>query len=124
MPAIRVVLVRFFPRVFGSTQAASDQHYAKYGSRNPNPSKYGLGSKGGGGAKESNVGSQIGTGNNLGDITYTKTFEVESRERGRQSRDVRGMKWRDTDEVALVEMDDFSGKEVKVKSGNSSQVSL
>lgn len=123
MPAIRVILVRFFPRVFGSTQAASNQQYAKYGSRNPQTPKYGLGSKGAG--KESKGGSQIGTENKIGDIMYTKTFEIDHGEGERPNRAVGGSRWRDTDEVGLVEMDDLSGKDVKeVKSGNSSQVSL
>ena len=44
-------------------------------------------------------------------ITFTKTFEVEH-----------GNK--ENDEIRLVEMDNLSGKGSKVKSRNSSQVSL
>lgn len=101
---MRVILVRFFPKVLGSTRNASNQHYAKYGSRS--------------GPKGHNVMTSNGLASNTGKeandrngITFTKTFEVEH-----------GGK--EADEINLVEMDDFSGKGSKVKSGNSSQVSL
>ncbi|ORX92397.1 hypothetical protein BCR34DRAFT_258352 [Clohesyomyces aquaticus] len=60
MPAMRVVLVRFFPRAFGSTRNASNQYYAKYGSQSRAVGK--------------GFSSTAQPGNA---ITYTKTFEVQ-----------------------------------------------
>lgn len=98
MPAIRVVLVRLFPRVLGTTRDNTNQHYAKYGSHTGPSRRFGGGSK--------RLSSKINADRSV--ITCTQTFEVRHA---------------DNDEVGLVEMDDLSGKE-KVKSSSSSQVSI
>lgn len=98
MPAIRVILVRLFPKVLGSTRP-SGQNYASYGNRSGHLGKTPEGSK--------SLSTTLRNDRSV--ITYTKTFEVQHA---------------DNDEVGLVEMDDLSGKGAKVKSGNSSQVSL
>ncbi|KAF2261908.1 hypothetical protein CC78DRAFT_570174 [Lojkania enalia] len=98
MPAIRVVLVRFFPRIFGSTKHTSNQYYAKYGSNNR--------TFGHGAVASSNGVSNNNHGRNLTSITYTKTFEVQHG---------------DTDTVGLVEMDNLSRKAKSRR--NSSELS-
>ncbi|KAF2464991.1 uncharacterized protein BDR25DRAFT_91906 [Lindgomyces ingoldianus] len=59
MPAIRVILVRLFPKALGSTRNATNQYYAKYGSHSRA------------------VGHGTSTASQPGVITYTKTFEVQ-----------------------------------------------
>ncbi|KAF2019882.1 hypothetical protein BU24DRAFT_419482 [Aaosphaeria arxii CBS 175.79] len=106
MPAMRVILVRFFPKVFGTTDNRSNQYYAKYGSRSGAPGKGTAPSNGG-------LSSALGRDKNGRDkhtITFTKTFEVSHADK-------------DGDEIGLVSLDGDSGK-AKPKSGSSSSVSL
>jgi hypothetical protein len=106
MPAIRVILVRLFPKVLGNTTKSNTNQ--QYSLKCATAGQYG-------------GGSRAATTRSTGDmeprsITYTKTFEVqrEGREGGRGD-----------DEIGLVIMEDLSfSKETKVMSGNSSQVSV
>ncbi|KAF2654178.1 hypothetical protein K491DRAFT_601347 [Lophiostoma macrostomum CBS 122681] len=98
MPAIRVLLVRLFPRVLGTTAHTNQQYHAKYGTNKASVQ-----------AKPSNSSrgeSSLATGNKIA-ITYTQTFEVQHG---------------DNDMTRLVEMDDLGAKG-KPKSSSSSQVS-
>ncbi|KAF3001846.1 hypothetical protein E8E13_004281 [Curvularia kusanoi] len=96
LPTIRVMLVRFFPSIMGTTKASSQAYNSKYG--------YGNGSRGFG----NTAGSRIG-GKGINEITYTKTFEVQHGE---------------TDEVELMQVDDFGKTSSKIKSSSTSVVSL
>ncbi|KAL5379990.1 hypothetical protein DPSP01_008028 [Paraphaeosphaeria sporulosa] len=105
MPALRLILVRIFPRALGSTQYASNQYYAKYGTNRSGAFKSG---------HNASVGrSQMGhddafASKNANAITYTTTFEVRHGD----------------DEEQLVPMDDLSAKGHKVRSSGSSQASV
>jgi len=108
MPAIRIILVRLFPKVLGSTQYGStNQNYAKYDSHQP--------SLGHSGNHASALRSRRGNeapgleSINANGITYTKTFEVQHG---------------DNDEEHLVQMDELSVKGVKVRSSGSSEASV
>jgi hypothetical protein len=107
MPAIRVILVRLFPKVLGNTTKSNTERQYSLRCATAGQSK---------GGPTSGVNRSIGGGRE-GDwstITYTKTFEVQ-----REDRD------NDNDTIGLVIMDDLSlRKEAKVVSGNSSQVSV
>ncbi|KAH7123983.1 hypothetical protein B0J11DRAFT_580733 [Dendryphion nanum] len=104
MPAIRVILVRLSPRVFGTNHSSSNKYYAKYGSRSR------VAGKGGIGSNNLTSGTEIERNGRDG-IKFSKTFEVEHGST-------------ETDEVGLVEMDNLSRNATNVKSGSSSQVSL
>ncbi|KAF1999345.1 hypothetical protein P154DRAFT_229714 [Amniculicola lignicola CBS 123094] len=83
MPAMRVILVRIFPKALGTSAIATDQHYAKYGTHSRVTGK--------------------GTNNGFGmssQIMHTKTFEVRHGQRDIEN----------GDEIGLVDMDDLSGK--------------
>lgn len=104
MPALRVMLVRLSPKVFGTTKGTSQRRYYAYGSHTQ-----GMKSGGAGGT----IGS-TGRGANLSSrdphtITYTKTFEVQTTE---------------NDETSLVQMDEFGPKKPKPQSSNTSISSL
>lgn len=99
LPTIRVILVRFFPNIMGTTKATSQAYNAKYG--------YGNGSRGMGNTAGSRFGQTSGRGVN--EITYTKTFEVQHA---------------DNDEVELMQVDDFGKSSPKPKSSSTSVVSL
>jgi hypothetical protein len=99
MPSLRIMLVRMFPKMLGSTKEATN-NYVKYGSR----------SHGIGGA--SAVRSGLGKSQHSKDqqtITYTKSFTVQHG---------------DSDEASLVQMDEFGPNGGKVKSSNVSEVSI
>lgn len=105
MPALRLILVRIFPRALGSTQHASNQYYAKYGTNRSGALKSGHNAS----ASRSQTGHDEGfTGKNTNAITYTKTFEVRHGD----------------DEEQLVPMDDLSAKGHKLRSSGSSQASI
>lgn len=107
MPALRLILVRMFPRVMGSTQHESTQYYAKYGTSRSGALKSGHNASVGrsfAGREEAFVGKN----GNANAITYTTTFEVRHGD----------------DEEQLVQMDDLSGKGDKVHSSASSQASV
>ncbi|KAG9203648.1 hypothetical protein G6514_002666 [Epicoccum nigrum] len=99
LPTIRVILVRFFPSIMGTTKNSSQAYHAKYG--------YGNGSRGMG----NTVGSRLGrmSGRGVNEITYTKTFEVQHT---------------DNDEVELMQVDEFGKKNSNIKSSSTSVVSL
>ena len=99
LPTLRVILVRMFPKIMGTTKASSQAYHQKYG--------YGNGSRGLGGTTGSKVEQMSGRGVN--EITYTKTFEIRHA---------------DNDEVELMHMDEFGKQSPKPKSSNSSVVSL
>ena len=102
MPALRVILVRCFPKVFGTTKGTSQPYHA-YGSRSQ-------GMKRGGSALGSGMGRSANTsGRDPHTITYTKTFEVQHT---------------DNDETSLVQMDEFGPKKPKVQSSSTSISSL
>ncbi|KAF1975174.1 hypothetical protein BU23DRAFT_459301 [Bimuria novae-zelandiae CBS 107.79] len=105
MPALRLILVRLFPRALASTQYnRSNDHYARYGS-NTDALKSGH--------KASASGSRLGkdndfAGKNAKAITYTTTFEVRHGD----------------DEEHLVPMDDLSPKGQSRRSNGSSEASV
>ncbi|KAJ4345497.1 uncharacterized protein N0V89_011629 [Didymosphaeria variabile] len=106
MPALRLILVRIFPRALGSTQYASNQYYAKYGTNRSGVLRSGH--------NASASGTRMGhddefAGKNAANaITYTTTFEVRHGD----------------DEEQLVPMDDLSQKGQRVRSSGSSQASV
>jgi len=95
MPALRVILVRLFPRILGTSINTS--HHAKYGNRSQDLGKSGFSSQ---------LSKKSATGN-VSAINYTKTFEVRHGE----------------DEVELVQMHD-TGTKGKITSAHSSEISL
>jgi hypothetical protein len=99
LPTLRVILVRMFPKIMGTTKGSSQAYHAKYG--------YGNGSRGLGGTAGSRAGQMSGRG--INEITYTKTFEVQHA---------------DNDEVELMHMNEFGKQSPKPKSSNTSVVSL
>lgn len=102
MPALRVILVQMFPRLLGSTRATGQQYYGKYGSNSQ--------ALGGGSAPRSGMGRrQVSDMDDTNTITYTKTFAVQHT---------------DSDETALVQMHDLGRKQSKVRSSNTSEVSV
>jgi hypothetical protein len=102
MPTLRVILVRVFPSIMGTTKGASSQAYhAKYG--------YGSRSHGGGGGSKMGQMMSAGGSRGVNEITYTKTFEVQHA---------------DNDEVELMQVDDFGKRSPKPRSSNTSEVSL
>lgn len=97
MPTLRVILMRIFPAIMGTTKASSQAHHGKYGYGSPGPSN--------GGSKMGQLG-----GSGTHEITYTKTFEVQHT---------------DNDEVELMHLDDFDAKHPKPHSpSNTSELSL
>jgi hypothetical protein len=104
MPALRLILVRLFPRALGSTQYASNQYYAKYGT-NSRAIKSGHNAS----VSRSQLGhDDIFAGKHSNAITYTTTFEVRHGD----------------DEEQLVPMEDLSSKGHKVTSSGSSAASV
>ena len=100
LPALRVILVGMFPKVFGSTKGTSQPYYA-YGSRSQ-------GMRRGGSAMASGLGrSTNGSAKDGNTITYTKTFEVQHA---------------DSDETSLVQMDEFGPKKSKNNGSSSTSV--
>ncbi|KAH6638431.1 hypothetical protein C7974DRAFT_160532 [Boeremia exigua] len=99
LPTIRVMLVRFFPSIMGTTKASSQAYHAKYG--------YGNGSRGLGNTVGSKGGQMSARGVN--EITYTKTFEVQHA---------------DNDEMELMQVDEFGKTSPKARSSNTSIISL
>ncbi|UPX11262.1 uncharacterized protein EKO05_0001876 [Ascochyta rabiei] len=98
LPTLRVMLMKIFPKITGTTKVSSQAHHAKYG----------YGSRGQGmGTGGSKMGQMSGKGVN--EITYTKTFEVQHA---------------DNDEVELMRMDEFGKQSPKPRSSNASEVSL
>lgn len=103
MPALRLILVRVFPRALGSTQNTSDRYYAKYGTNQSGALKSGHQ------ATASRVGKEEPhAGKNPHAITFTTTFEVR----------------RGDDEEQLVPLDDLSVKGQRRKSSGSSEASV
>ncbi|KAF2731278.1 hypothetical protein EJ04DRAFT_545296 [Polyplosphaeria fusca] len=102
MPAIRVVLVRLFPKVLGTTQN-TNQYYAKYGS-NSRAMGHGAVASANNNASHNSVPPR-----NKNAITFTKTFEVQHADKV-------------DDEVGLVELDDFGAKGKSAR--NSSEASM
>jgi len=103
MPALRVILVHMFPKILGSTKGTSQpEYYNKYGSRSQ-----GMG--GGASAVRSGMGRKQNSSTDPHTITYTKSFAVQHG---------------DSDETSLVQMDEFGTKTGKVRSSNTSEVSL
>lgn len=100
LPTIRVILVRFFPSIMGTTKNSSQAYHSKYG--------YGNGSRGMGNTGGSRLGRMSGKGG-VNEITYTKTFEVQHT---------------DSDEVELMQVDEFGKKSSNIKSSSTSVVSL
>jgi len=99
MPAMRVLLVRLFPKILGTS--TNNSYHAKYGNnRSEDLGRSGFSSRVVKGKKE-------GTGN-ASVINYTKTFEVQHG---------------DNDEEELVQMDNL-GTKGKITSRSSSEVSL
>ncbi|KAF2831740.1 hypothetical protein CC86DRAFT_282469 [Ophiobolus disseminans] len=101
MPALRVILVRLFPKILGSTQGTSQPMYNKYGSRSQG--------MGGASAVRSGIGKKQSSIPDPHAITYTKSFAVQHGE---------------SDETSLVHLDEFGPKTSKVRSSNTSEVSL
>lgn len=104
LPSLRVILVRFFPRVFGTTKGTSQPYYA-YGSRSRSQGVK-LGQSGGASAlgKSANASVRDRGDRDHNAITFTQTFEVRHA---------------DNDETMLVQMDEFAAGK-KQKSGSSS----
>jgi hypothetical protein len=95
MPAMRVLLVRLFPKILGTS--TNNSYHAKYGNnRSEDLGKSGLGKS-----------KKEGTGN-ASVINYTTTFEVQHG---------------DNDEEELVQMDNL-GTKGKITSHSSSEISL
>jgi hypothetical protein len=104
MPALRLILVRLFPRALGSTEYASNQNYAKYGTNSRAARSGHMAS-----ASRSQMGhDEVFAGKHSNAITYTTTFEVRHGD----------------DEEQLVPMDDLSAKGHKVTSSGSSVASV
>ncbi|KAH7068441.1 hypothetical protein BKA63DRAFT_521757 [Paraphoma chrysanthemicola] len=103
LPALRIILVRMFPKILGSTRGTSERQYSNYGHHSHGTGsgvgaiKSGLGRKQEGGTKDPHA------------ITYTKTFAVQHGE---------------SDETSLVPMYDIGEGVTKVRSSNTSEVSL
>lgn len=102
LPSLRVIFVRVFPNIFGTTQNTNQNQYAKYGSNGQ-----GLG----GSAMKSGRHGSSKNPSALNTITYTKSFTIQ-----------RG----DSDETSLVHLDEFGHghKKSKVQSSTSSIGSL
>ena len=98
LPTLRVILVRVFPSIMGTTKAYSQAQHAKYGYGSHGQ---GLGT---GGSKMEQM-----SGRGMNEITYTKTFEIRHA---------------DNDEVELMQMDEFGKPTRKPGSSNTSEVSL
>jgi hypothetical protein len=99
MPALRVLLVRLFPRFLGTS--TNNSYHAKYG----NNKSQDLGKSG--------ISSRLGKSNKQGTgnasvINYTTTFEIHHG---------------DNDEQELVQMNDL-GTKPKIMSRSSSEISL
>jgi hypothetical protein len=104
MPAIRMVLVRMFPKILGGTQVDT-KAYAKYGS-----SRGGSRGLGGNSAVRSGFGKSQHSSKDPHAITYTKSFTVQHG---------------DSDEASLVPLDEFGPKRAKPRTINStSEISL
>jgi hypothetical protein len=101
MPSLRVILVRMFPKVLGTSKGASESQYGKYGSQ----------SRGLGGASvvKSGAGKKQNGHPDPHTITYTKSFAVQHG---------------DSDETSLVQMADFGVKPSRGGSDTRSEVSL
>jgi hypothetical protein len=100
MPSLRVIFVRMFPKILGTTKDNTRQ-YGKYGSHSHN--------LGGTSAVRSGLGRNLNPSADPHTITYTKTFAVQHGE---------------SDETSLVQMDEFEPKTPKSRSSNTSIVSL
>ncbi|KAJ8113025.1 hypothetical protein OPT61_g4751 [Boeremia exigua] len=99
LPTIRVMIVRCFPSIMGTTKGSSQVYHAKYG--------YAQGSRGLGNTVGSKGGQLSGRG--INEITYTQTFEVQHT---------------DNDEMELMQVDDFGKTSPKQKSSNTSQSTI
>lgn len=105
MPAIRVILVRLFPKVMGNTTRSNTNQYSL---KCASAGQYGAGSK---------MGRSQTLAADQSFITYTKTFDVQTEDRERRAMG--------DDEIGLVIIeDDHRRKDVKPISGSSSQVSV
>jgi hypothetical protein len=100
MPSLRVIFVRMFPKILGTTKD-NTREYGKYGSRSHN--------LGGTSAVRSGLGRSANTDTDPHAITYTKTFEVQHG---------------DNDETSLVQMDELRPKTSKGRSSTTSTLSL
>ncbi|RMZ66941.1 cfem domain-containing [Pyrenophora seminiperda CCB06] len=103
LPALRVILVRMFPKMMGTTKATDKAYYA-YGSQSRGLKKgeSALGSA-------SVPGTAISTDPNS--ITYTKTFEVRRTDS-------------DEHELVQMEMNEFGSKKANPQSSSTSISSL
>lgn len=103
LPALRVILVKLFPTLMGTTKQPSQPYYA-YGSQTDGRSYGASKRRSGMMGKSSQASSQP-----QHSITYTKTFEVQHT---------------DNDETSLVQMDEFCKKGRPTTSGSTSVSSL
>ena len=85
MPSLRVLLVRLFPKVLGSTQQPSDKYYANNRSRGAVVAS----------ANRSNESSIPGGQPNKNGIIYSQSYSVQH-----------GSGW-ESDETSLVQMGDL-----------------
>jgi hypothetical protein len=100
MPSLRVIFVRMFPKILGTTKD-NTKNYENYGSRSH--------TLGGTSAIRSGLNKNQGSSTDPHTIVYTKTFAVQHG---------------DSDETSLVQMDEFGPKSSKPRSSNTSEVSL
>ncbi|KAH9873942.1 hypothetical protein IAQ61_004569 [Plenodomus lingam] len=103
LPALRVILVKAFPSLMGTTHQPSQPYYA-YGSHNDGRSH---------GASKRRSGMVLGKSSQASSqpprsITYTQTFEVQHM---------------DNDEMSLVQMEQFSKKTKQAVASSSTSVS-
>ncbi|KAH9878921.1 hypothetical protein J1614_002356 [Plenodomus biglobosus] len=103
LPALRVILVKLFPTLMGTTKQPSQPYYA-YGSHTDGRS-HGASKRRSGMMGKSSQASSLPQHS----ITYTKTFEVQHT---------------DNDETSLVQMDEFCKKGRPTTSGSTSVSSL
>ncbi|KAE8830382.1 hypothetical protein HRS9139_07006 [Pyrenophora teres f. teres] len=103
LPTLRVILVRMFPKIMGTTKATDRPYYA-YGSQSQ-------GLKKGGSALESMSAPGTAISTNPNSITYTQTFEVQRTENDEQ-------------ELVQMEMNYYGSRKPKCPSHNTSLSSL
>lgn len=70
MPAIRVILMRLFPKVLGTIRTTSSAYYAKYGSASRSGARIGN--------SNASLGNDKGLEDGIDAIVCTRTLEVNS----------------------------------------------
>jgi hypothetical protein len=105
MPALRIMLVRMFPRILSSPRGTSEVYNSKYGSRYKG--------KGADASALSGLSAlEIAKPDNEHAITYSKTFDVQHQNAY-------------SDERGLFEMQTYNGnKTPQARSSNTSEISL